>query len=404
MRVAYFDAVSGAAGDMILGALLDAGLDFDRLRAELSLLDLGGYSLSRERVTKQHLSATQFLVHLHGHDEHHDHSSGHAGEHGTTLQEILHLIESSRLKPEVQVRAISIFRCLAEAEGRVHGMPAEEVHFHEVGAIDSIVDIVGSAIAFDLLHLDRVYCSSLPLGSGVIATRHGPYPIPAPATAEILASAHAPTRPGVAGTEQVTPTGAAILTTVAEFEQPEMRLRSVGYGSGEADLSIPNVLRVWLGDSDGAPAAERLRMLEANLDDMNPEIQPYVIERCLASGALDALLVPVLMKKGRPGVKIEVLCNPGDEERLRKVLLLETSTLGVRAGWVDRWAVERRHDVVQTAFGPIPVKLKVLDGIVVGAAPEFEACRAAAAEQEVALQAVYAEAQAAARSLVSRKE
>jgi uncharacterized protein (TIGR00299 family) protein len=398
VRVAYFDAVSGAAGDMILGTLIDAGLDLQRLRRELARLPVAGYTVSSDRVRKQHVTATQFRVDAPS-DRHHHHGppTGHA------LPEILELIDRSSLSEAVRHRACAIFRTIGVAEAKVHGVDLDDVHFHEVGETDSIVDIVGASIALELMEVERVYCSSLPLGTGTIQTSHGVFPIPAPATLQILANVGAPTRPGVAGAEQVTPTGAAILTTVGTFEQPAMRVRSVGYGAGESDLSIPNVLRVWLGDADDLPSVEELCTVETNLDDMQPELLAHVSERCLEEGALDVLMLPATMKKGRPGTKLEVLCDPGIADGLVQLLLRETTTLGVRVHRDRRYRAERTVQEILTPYGPVTIKVKLIGGRAVGMAPEYEACRRVALERAVPLLEVYSAALDVGRALLHQE-
>jgi len=397
MTVAYFDAISGAAGDMILGAFLDAGLSFDDLRAQLASVPLAGYDLRLERVQKRHIAATQFRVNV-AHEDHH-HGPNDRG-HGRSLGDIEDLIAGSGLPDGVKGLALRIFRRLGEAEASVHGIPLEEVHFHEVGAVDSILDIVGAAAALELLGIERVYCSPLPLGSGTIETQHGLYPIPAPATLELLASAGAPTIPSAQHAEQVTPTGAAILTTVAAFHQPPMTVERVGYGAGEADLSIPNVLRVWIGQPTGAER-EKVGVLETNIDDMNPQLYDHVLDRLFAAGALDALLVPVIMKKGRPGVKLEVLCRPADELALAEIVFRETSTLGVRVRTADRIVLDRETQTVSTSHGAIRMKIKRSQGRAIAAMPEYEDCRRLASETGVPLIEVYGAALAAGRSLLT---
>lgn len=400
MRVAYFDAIGGAAGDMILGALLDAGLDLEHLRHELNKLPLQGYAIRTERVRKQHISATQFLVDIDSDDDH-----SHDGEdmsHGRPLAEILRLVDNSPLAERVKDRAAAMFRRLGEAEARIHGVPLEGVHFHEVGAIDSIVDVVGSAIGFEIMGFEAIYCSPLPLGSGLIETRHGTYPLPAPATLEILAAAGAPTRPSPAQREQVTPTGAAILATAATFEQPPMRVLATGYGSGESDLDIPNILRLWIGESSDI-VQEDLNVLESNVDDMAPELLAGAVARLFEAGALDVWLTAALMKKGRPGNTLHVLCLRSDRGLMVDLVLRETSTLGVRAYPVQRYAAPRRIATVQTAYGPVSVKLKALDGRVIGVAPEYEDCARLAREAGIPVAEAYAAAAAAGRSLLASR-
>ncbi|MCA1645724.1 MAG: nickel pincer cofactor biosynthesis protein LarC [Chloroflexi bacterium] len=405
MRIAYFDTVGGAAGDMIIGSLLDAGLSFQELESELLKLKLSGYRLSRERVVKRHIAATQFRVHLdREHDDHEHHHHGHHRAHGRALADIEGLIRTSDLGSGPKETALKIFRRLGEAEAKVHGVPIESVHFHEVGAVDSIVDIVGSAVALDILGLDEVFSSPLPAGSGTVMTQHGEYPIPAPATLELAAMSNAPVNASTLRFEQVTPTGAAVLTTVATFRQPDMRVSGIGYGAGEANLEVPNVLRVWLGESEQNYATQALSVLSTNIDDMSPELCPAILEGGLAAGALDAWITPVVMKKGRPAVTVSLLCEPQVEPRLVEFLLRHTSTLGVRVASVARYAAEREMRTVDTRFGPLPVKVKRLQGAVVGASPEFEECAKVAAAFRVPAIDVYVAGVAAGVQLVENAE
>lgn len=397
MRVAYFDAIGGAAGDMILGALIDAGLEITALEAELRKLDLRHVEIRVDRVSKLHISAAQFEVSVGGLDERfhdHDHSPQ---QRGRSLTEIRELIASSRIAESAKERALVIFDLIGRAEARVHGVPLDGVHFHEIGAIDSIVDIVGSAIAVDLMGLEALFCSPLPVGSGLVNTSHGVYPVPAPATLEILAIAGVPTRPSQVAAEQVTPTGAAILATLATFEQPAIRPGQTGYGAGHADLEIPNVLRVWIGESEPTHV-QPLVIVETSVDDMSPELSAHVVNRCLEAGALDALLIPVIMKKGRPGVKIEVLCPPERREDIQTLLLTETTTFGVRWWGVDRLASQRERRSVRTPFGPVAIKVRVGPAGERETFPEFEDCRRAAQQAGVPLARVYRAAILAAES------
>jgi pyridinium-3,5-bisthiocarboxylic acid mononucleotide nickel chelatase len=397
VRVAYFDAIGGAAGDMILGALIDAGLDIASLQAELRKLDLRDVEIRADRVSKRRISAAQFEVSVAGVDERfhdHDHSPE---QHGRALADIRKMIGRSGIAESAKRRSLAIFDLIGRAEARIHGVALDEVHFHEIGAIDSIVDIVGSALAVDLMGLEALFCSPLPVGSGFVKTSHGQYPVPAPATLEILATAGVPTRPSRVEAEQVTPTGAAILAALATFEQPPIRPRQIGYGAGHADLDIPNVLRVWIGEADPGPV-EPLVIVETSVDDMSPELSAHIVSRCLEAGALDALLIPVIMKKGRPGVKIEVLCPPERRQDIQALLLTETTTFGVRWWGVTRMASQREHRSVQTPFGSVTVKLRLGPGGEREAFPEFEDCRRAAQEAGVPLARVYRAAILAAES------
>lgn len=368
---AYFDLYSGASGDMILGALLDAGLEIEALRAGLSTLPISSYRISARSVMKGPIGATSFSVEVTG-----EQPQRH-------LTDILDLIARSSLSDPVKERASAVFTTLGQAEARVHRVPLTEVHFHEVGAIDSIVDIVGTCLGLHLLGVRQIRCSPFPLARGSLEVQHGPLPMPGPATLEILAAARAPVGPppsAVSG-ELVTPTGAALLCTLATFDQPAMRLEAVGYGAGNRDLPHPNVLRVLLGQGsrgdlpDGAGVAEEtIMLLETNIDDMNPQVLGYLVDRIREEGALDVYWVPIGMKKNRPGTMLNVLCRPDDAPRFGEMLLRETTTLGVRERSVRRLLAVRSMAEVETPFGRVRVKVKWLGGKAVGAAPEYDDC------------------------------
>jgi pyridinium-3,5-bisthiocarboxylic acid mononucleotide nickel chelatase len=378
-RLAYFDCFSGASGDMLLGSLLDAGLSLDALRGELARLPFGGYALSATAASQHDLAGTKFDVALDEHEHTHRH-----------LSDIEELIRASGLPAPDQERSIAIFRRLGRAEAKVHGVPIDDVHFHEVGAVDSIVDIVGFAVGLRLMEITRVYASALPLGSGFIRSAHGTLPVPAPATLEVLAEAQVPTRALDAGTELVTPTGAAILAELAEFRQPDMAPAVVGYGFGSRQLPWANAVRVWIGESpDAAGQRDRVVLLECNIDDMSAEALGFAMERSLAAGALDVWFAPIQMKKNRPGVMLSVLCRPADVARLRREMLLHTSTLGVREQEWQREVAGRRTVSLKTPWGEVRAKLKLLDGQVASVHPEFEDCAALARAAGVPLLQVY---------------
>jgi pyridinium-3,5-bisthiocarboxylic acid mononucleotide nickel chelatase len=389
-RAAYFDCPSGVSGDMILGALLDAGLPLDDLCAALSTLPLEGYTLAAEPVRRGALGATRALVEVQ------------REEHGQRrLRDVLEIIAAGGLPDPVKTRAGAVFERLAAAEAHVHRIAPDAVHFHEVGAVDAIVDVAGACVGLHLLGVREVYASPLPLGRGSVGTAHGPVPLPAPAVLELLARAKAPTMPHEATLELVTPTGAAILTTLARFEQPRLRLARIGYGAGGREQPEPNVLRVWLGEREGGEMeGEQLLVLEANVDDMPGELFGHALEFALAAGALDAWCTPLTMKKSRPAAMLSVLCRPTDRAALLGLLLRETSTFGVRVRDVTRYATAREAHPVETPFGAVQVKLKILDGAVAGAAPEYEDCRRLAAACGVPLPQVYAAALAAAAPLL----
>lgn len=372
--IAYLDCFSGIAGDMLLGSILDAGLRLEKLRAELSRLPVAGYRLSASPVERAGLRATRVTVEVEG------------PQPPRRLPEILTVLQASSLPASDKERAGRVFRLLAEAEGRVHGLPPEEVFLHEVGAVDAIVDVVGAVAGLRLLGVQEVYASALPAPTG---DRAG-MPLPAPATLELLARAGAPLRPwDGAPAELVTPTGAALVAALASFRQPAMRLRAVGYGAGSADMpGRPNVLRIWLGEREEAGPGS-LVLLETNIDDMPAEALAYVVERLLALGVNDAWLTPVQMKKGRPGAVLSVLCPEALEEAAVRLVLRETTTLGVRRRPVGRWEADREALRFRSSLGPAAVKVKRLPGEPPRAAPEYEDCRRLAEATGLSLLEVY---------------
>jgi uncharacterized protein (TIGR00299 family) protein len=384
MKLAYFDCFSGISGDMTLGALVDAGCDVAHLRAELEGLNLSGWSLSSEKVWKNGMSATQLHV---GADEQCSHRS---------LSAILEILEKSRLTAVVRDRAGAIFRKLGEAEALVHDVPVEKVHFHEVGALDAVVDIVGSCIGFNALGIESFACSPLNVGGGTAKMAHGILPVPAPATAALLKGK--PTYSNGVQRELVTPTGAAIVATLCDSfgPQPPMSVTTIGYGAGRADLEgQPNVVRIMIGETSSKVVAgfdEEIAVIEANLDDMNPQIYGYVSEKALAAGALDVYTTPVQMKKNRPGTLLTVLCRPGDTEKLTTLIFAETTTLGIRSYRGQRRTLPRESVQVSTSFGEVRVKLSRVNGTILHAAPEYEDCRKLAVEKNVPLQQVMSEA------------
>ncbi|MGD0404425.1 MAG: nickel pincer cofactor biosynthesis protein LarC [Candidatus Acidiferrales bacterium] len=384
-RIAYFDCFSGISGDMVLGALVDAGADLRAIEAELRKLGLEGWSISAEKVKRGAIFATHVKV---------ESSEGH---HHRGLSVILGRIEKAGLAPRAADRARRIFTRLAEAEAKVHNMPVEEVHFHEVGAVDSIVDIVGAAIGFELLGIDEFACSALDVGAGQVKTAHGLLPVPAPATAELLRGAPMYTS-GIAR-ELVTPTGAAIATTLStRYAQiPEMTLRAVGYGAGSADLTEKaNVLRILIGENATSEAGEHwdapVSVIETNLDDMSPQIYGYFVERALAAGALDVFSTAVQMKKNRPGVLLTILCDAAHTARLIDLVFRETTTIGVRTYAVRRKVLDREMVPVATQFGEVRMKISRMNGSVLNATPEYEDCQRLAAEKGIPLKQVIAAA------------
>jgi len=399
LRTLYFDCFAGISGDMTLGALVDAGADARALKERLELLGLDGYEIGFEKVDRSGISATRASVRLTREEKHHRH-----------LSDIEKIIGGSRLNDSVRERALKIFGRLAEAEARVHNVPVERIHFHEVGALDAIVDVVGACIGFELLGVERFAASALHVGSGTVEMAHGRFPVPPPAVAELLRGA--PIYSTDVSGELVTPTGAAIIATVCERygALPRMRVEATGYGAGSREYKkFPNVLRVLVGESEEAEgetrgvtedSGEELLMVETNVDDVSPQVLGHLMERALAGGALDCFFTQVQMKKNRPGVLVSILCRLTDGEAMHELLFAETPTLGVRSYRVSRRALEREAVTVETEFGTIAVKVARRGGHVVGAMPEFEECRAAALAHGVPLRVV----QEAARDAFRRSE
>jgi pyridinium-3,5-bisthiocarboxylic acid mononucleotide nickel chelatase len=377
MKTLYFDSFAGASGDMILGATVDAGVDQDALVQQLSLLNVSGFELRFEKVKRAGLSATHAVVTIqpeHGHRH---------------LSDILKIIDNSSLNPGIKERASKIFTRLAEAEARVHNEPVDHVHFHEVGALDAIVDVVGAAICFDLLGIEEFVCSALHVGSGVVEMAHGRFPVPPPAVADLLKGV--PFYSTDIKGELLTPTGAAILTTVCKEygPVPSIEVAQIGYGAGTREYeSFPNVLRVLVGNTESKPGSERLLMIETNIDDVSPQIVGHVMERVFELGALDCYFTAVQMKKNRPGVLLSVLCDAGTKDSIMQLLFRETTTLGIRSYEVDRRALARSVVRVETQYGPIDVKVAQLDGQIVNEMPEFDQCRSAAARAGVPVKIV----------------
>ena len=390
--LAYFDCFSGISGDMTLGALVDAGLSVDYLKAELAKLPVGGYTLTAERVNRRGLQGTQVRVDL-------DPATEQPHRH---LSDVLDIVQRGGLTERAKAQASAIFRKLGEAEARVHGVGVEQVHFHEVGAVDAIVDVVGTVVGLAKLGVEKVFASAVPTGSGTVETAHGLLPVPAPATLEVLKAVRAPLRASPAQVELVTPTGAAILATLAEFRQPTLRLAAVGHGFGRKELPWANCLRLWLGEAEPADEDESVRdeisVLEANLDDTTPELLGAAMGRLFEAGALDVYFTPIQMKKNRPGVKLSVLGSLDLESALAATVLRETTTLGVRITRARRLKARRWQQEVSTPWGPIRVKVKAFEGSR-AAAPEYDDCLRVAAEAGVPVAEVYAVARSAAQAL-----
>jgi len=377
MKIAYADCFSGVSGDMFLASLLDAGLPIDVLREGIDTLDLPEkIELKLTETHKGALRASDLEVIVpHSHTHRH-------------LSDILAIINGSRLNASVKQTASRIFTLVAEAEARVHGEPVEHIHFHEVGALDSIVDVIGAAIGLDALGIEKLYASPLPYGSGTVESAHGLLPLPAPATLEILTRANAPLSPLQADVELVTPTGAAILAALATFERPAMAVTATGIGAGKRDLAWPNVMRLIIGESPEANAAEMVQ-IETNIDDMNPQFYGYVMDRLFAAGAKDVYLIPIQMKKNRPGTLLGVICLRRDEVAISEVILRETTTLGMRVIPIGRHEALREFRKVETPYGILTMKVKVLNGKVIQSAPEYDECIRLAKANDVSLAEIY---------------
>lgn len=425
MKTLYLDTFSGISGDMFVGALLDLGVGIEPLAAELQKLGVQGYHLHASRVKRQEIEGVKFDVHLesdhdhdhdhghehdhdHGHHHEHEHKHGHhhpqepgeyshpSHEHGRTFQDIAKLIAESGLSEWVKAKSTAVFHRLAVAEGKIHGRAPADVHFHEVGAVDSMVDIVGGCVALEMLGKPRVLAGPAIDGTGWIDCAHGRFPIPAPATLEVLAARGVPISQCDEPNELITPTGAALLAELAESFAPMQGLvpTRIGCGvGGRENRTRPNILRAILGETSVAAAhdweIDTIAVLETNLDDTTPELLGNFLDKAMAAGALDVSYTPVQMKKSRPGVRLSVLCATEDADRLSEMILCQTTAFGLRRSLTERRKLRREFQEVRTEYGVVTVKIGRLDGKVVQRSPEFESCRQLANESNVPLQAVY---------------
>ena len=423
-KILYLDCFSGASGDMLLGALLDAGAPFDELARVVESLGLDGVSIARESVDRSGIGATKFRVvvggappdprhdqqhdqrqpdhhhhdhtdHDHPHHEHRHDAGGGRHHHHRSLSEITAIVDRAALSAAARTRAAGLFRRLAEVEAGIHGVPVEEVHLHEVGAIDSIVDITLAVAAMEWLAPARVVASPLNVGSGTVVCEHGELPVPAPATVELLAGV--PIYAKGPPVELVTPTGALLVTAYADAygPLPPMRVERIGYGAGDRDLpASPNVLRALVGEADEVPveaaATERVVVLECEIDDMNPQLYGVLMERLTEAGAFDVFYAPIQMKKNRPGTLVTVVAPPARREALAGVLFAESTTIGVRVTETARERLDREVVTVESPIGPVRVKVARRGGVVVNAAPEFEDCARLAAERGLPVKAAQA--------------
>lgn len=393
MRVLYLDMMAGISGDMTLGALADLGVPLDLIRENVERLDIERVDIVERKVQQNGITAVKVDV------------RPSAPGPVRTFANIRNIIERSDLKLAVKERSLRIFHTLADAEGKIHGKHPDQVHFHEIGAADSIVDIVGAALGLDWLCADQIHASPVPLGTGMVKTKHGVLPVPVPAVTEILRGV--PVYSSGIPTEIVTPTGAAILKEcVDQFGPlPAMQLEAVGYGAGYKDLGIPNLLRILLGTAmTEVNVRERALLITTNIDDMNPELYEYVMEKLFAAGASDVWLVPIQMKKTRPATSLHVLVPPAEVERVKEIIFEETNTLGLRVSEVEKEALERDYLQVDTGYGEVRVKIGRKGERVVNLAPENADCQKVARESDIPLKQIYDLAIAGARRLLGELE
>ncbi len=393
MKILYCDCFSGISGDMFLSALIDAGMPLDYLQDQLQKLNLPEpFSLSIERVHKGALAASQMTISF---------DQGHHS-HGRHLADIQKIIKAASISQRVKNDSLAIFQKLAEAEASVHGAALETVHFHEVGALDAIIDITGAAIGLEYLGIEQLLVSALPWASGQVQSQHGILPLPAPATLELLRRAQALVVPSTAQVELVTPTGAAIVTTLGAFKQPSLKITGLGIGAGRLDLPWPNVLRLVIGESEDQESFPMVQ-IETNIDDMNPQFFGHVLGRLFDAGAMDVFFTPIYMKKNRPATMLSIIAKRPDEAALAQIILEETTTMGMRVIPVYRYEAARKIVVVETEYGEIPLKLKMLNGVVAQASPEYDVCTRLAAEKDVPLIRVYQAALQAGLTLVESR-
>jgi len=387
MRIAYFDCFSGISGDMLVGALLDAGLKIEILEKELNKLNLSGYQLEVNRVLKKGISASQFKVKIQ--------------EKGVErrFKDILNILEESKLDEEIKNEVKKIFFKIAEAESKIHQKNIEKIHFHEIGGLDSIIDISSAVIGIKALEIKEIYSSPLPLGKGFVKCAHGIFPLPAPATLELLKNI--PTYSGGMEGEMVTPTGAAIISTLTKDfgERPLMKIEKIGYGAGEREFSIPNLLRVSIGekilrDSDliDSYVHDEALLIETNIDDMNPEFYNYIMDKLFSQGALDVFLTPIQMKKNRPAQMFSIIVYEQNLKEILKVLFSESTTLGVRIKEVKRLKLTQQNFIAETKYGKIKVKVGIFREDIKTIAPEYQDCQKIAQQHQVPLKEVYEEA------------
>ena len=398
MKIAYFDCFSGISGDMTVGSLLDAGLKIGTLEKELKKLGLTGYQLEVDKVVKKGISATQFKVRI--------------KEEGVErrFKDILTIIEKSKLDEEIKKETKKIFFNIAQAESKIHRKDLDKIHFHEIGGLDSIIDITSAVIGIKTLGIEEIYSSALPVGKGFVKCAHGVIPVPAPATLELLKNI--PTYSGGIESEMITPTGAGIIGTLAKSfrERPLMKIERTGYGAGEKEFTIPNLLRISIGEKilkdehskDGYVRDEAV-LIETNIDDMNPEFYDYIMERLFSQGALDAFLTPIQMKKNRPAHMLSIVVYEQNLKEILEVLFSESTTLGVRIREIKRLRLAQQNFIAETKYGKIRVKVGIFKGKIKNVAPEYEDCKKIAKQHKVPLKEVYEETKWSVQHITDRK-
>ncbi len=391
MRAAYFDCFSGIGGDMVLGALVDLGLPVEKLKSELHKLNLFDYQIEAKKVAKRGILSTQIKIRVK------------EGKKERKLEDILSILDKSKLEEKVKERSRAIFTRLASVEAKIHGKDVQKVHFHELGGLDTIIDVVGAVAGMKYLGVEKVYSSPLPLGRGFIKCAHGILPVPAPATLELLKEV--PVYGSDIEAELVTPTGAAIIISLTKDfgEMPPMKIDHIGYGAGERDLPIPNLLRVSIGVIRKAYEEDVVSLIQTNIDDMNPEFYEHIVDRLFHEGALDVFLTPIQMKRTRPATMLSVIADQEKMEKMLEIIFNETTTLGVRISKIKRRKLNRENRKVSTKYGKIEVKIGKHDGIVKNISPSYEECRKIATHLKIPLKGVYQEAKQAAFDLLGKR-
>ena len=379
MRIAYFDCFSGISGDMLVGSLIDAGLDFEVLENEIKKLGLESVEIKADKIVKQNIASTRFSV-LYEDQKHHRH-----------LQDLNAMVDNASIDEDIKAKAKEVFLKIAVAEAKIHNMPLDKVHFHEIGAVDTIVDVVAALTGFRKLGIEKVFCSGLNVGSGFVTFSHGKFPVPAPATAEILKDV--PVYSTDSKGELVTPTGAAIITALADGfgDMPSVKVESIGYGAGSKDFEHPNVLRVYLGQMVDKPYENVIDVIETNIDDMNPQWYDHIIDRLYGEGALEVFMTNIQMKKNRPGVKLTILADPVNKDQLLKIVFRETTSIGVRMRRESREILERKSRTFDTSYGKVNAKITIYEGKTVNQKVEYDDLRRLAAENNLPVKKIAGE-------------